>query len=455
MSSPPETRYAYNGDFALAYQVLGEGPDLIYLPGWVMNVEANWLAPDHARFLGRLASFSRLIVMDRRNNGCSDRLSPGEASTMDDELEDLRIVARSAHTGPAVLFGVQEGAFLAIAAAARNPNRYRALITFGGAHTWRRSEDAPWQWSEEQWEDQFAEFTGPAPAEVAHGYIRNSLPTYATDPVAVRRMAMLIALTQAPGAGVTETRKALDLNLKDLLPTIRIPTLVLHRTEDPIESIESGRYLADHIPDAKLVELPGRDTLPWVGASADVLDAIERFVTGRTTVGDRRAHRMLTTVLFTDVVGSTEQARGLGDHGYRELLERHHRIVRTEITRHGGVEIDTAGDGFFATFEGPARAVDCGLAICEGVRRLGIEVRAGVHTGEVETIDGKVGGIGVHIGARVSAVAGPSEVLVSSTVKDLVAGGGLILEDAGEYELKGVPERWRLYRARPAPSEVT
>jgi class 3 adenylate cyclase len=237
------------------------------------------------------------------------------------------------------------------------------------------------------------------------------------------------------------------------VPTIRIPTLVLHRTEDPVESIESGRYLADHIPDAKMVELPGRDTLPWVGASDEVLDAIERFVTGSTRVGERPSQRILRTVLFTDVVGSTEQARGLGDRAYRELLERHHRIIRTEITRHGGTEIDTAGDGFFATFEGPARAVACALSICEAVQPLGIEVRAGVHTGEVETIDGKVGGIGVHIGARVSAAAGPSEVLVSSTVKDLVAGGGLVLEDAGEYELKGVPERWRLYRVMPAPGE--
>ncbi len=447
MTVPPDTRFAYNGDFGLAYQVLGDGPtDLLYLPGWVGNVEANWLAPDHARFLERLASFSRVIVMDRRGSGCSDRLSPGQAITLEEGVDDLKTVARAAHSSHAALFGVQEGAFYAIVAAALQPERFDRLVVFGAAHTWRRTEEAPWEWSDEQWEDMAAITGGTAPTELAREYIRTALPSYAGDPATVRRMAMLIALSQGPGGAISEMRKLLEVNLRDLLPTIRVPTLVLHRTEDPTEPVESGRYLADHIEGATLVELPGRDALPWVGETDAVLEAIERFLTGSSSGARVSSTRALTTVLFTDLVGSTERATELGDRTYRELIERHHRAVRAELARHEGLEVDTAGDGFFATFAGPARAVECARAIRDAVQGLGIQVRAGVHTGEVETIDGKVGGIGVHIGSRVAGAAGPSEVLVSQTVKDLVAGSGLAFEDAGEHELKGVPDRWRLYR---------
>jgi class 3 adenylate cyclase/alpha-beta hydrolase superfamily lysophospholipase len=444
---PPELRYAMNGEWRIAYQVLGNGPDLLYLPGWVSNVEANWLAPDHARFIEGLASFARTIVVDRRGVGCSDRFHPGEASTLEEGVEDLRLVARDAQSSRAAVFGVQEGGFYALLAAATHPERFTRLILFGATHTYQRTAETAWQWSDEDFEDTEAAFSGPGLSEVAAGYIRTSLPSYAGDQVAVRRMAMLLALTESPSSGIAETRKLRKVNLRDLLPTIDVPTLVLHRTEDPVEPLESGRYLAEHIPGATLVELPGRDTLPWVGESEAVLEEIRRFlVGGDAAVAGAPSRRSLATVLFTDVVGSTERVAKLGDAEYRQVLERHHRAVRTELRRHGGIEVDTAGDGFFATFDGPARAIECALAICEAVRPLGIEVRAGVHTGEVETIDGKVGGLGVHIGSRVSAIAGPSEVLVSSTVKDLVAGSGLVLEDTGEHELKGLPDRWRLYR---------
>ena len=449
MITPPETRYAYNGNFALAYQVLGKGMhNLLYMPGWVSNVEANWLAPDHARFLERLSSFSRLIVTDRRGEGCSDRFAPGDAATLEEGVDDLRIVCRAAHSLPTAIFGVQESGFVALLAAALNPERFSRLILFGAAHTWRRSDETPWAWSEEQWEDMLATFGGNAPAELAEEYIRNALPTYAGDPAEVRRIAMLLALTQAPGGSVAETRKILEVNLRDLLPTIRVPTLILHRTEDPVEPVESGRYLAEHIEGATLVELPGRDALPWVGDVDPLLEEIERFLTGSTSGAQLPATRVLATVLFTDMVDSTRHAAEGGDSAFRDLVDRHHRLIRTELGRHRGQEIDTAGDGFFATFDGPARAVECALAICRAVREIGVEVRAGVHTGEMEMIDGKVRGMAVHIGARVSAAAGPSEVFVSSTVRDLVAGSGLVLEDAGEHELKGVPDRWRLYRAK-------
>jgi class 3 adenylate cyclase len=446
MVGPPELRYAHNDGFALAYQVLGDGPDLIYLPGWVSNIEGNWLAPDHARFLERLSSFSRTIVVDRRGVGCSDRLPPGEAMTLEEGVEDLRMVARDAHSSRAALFGVQEGGFFASLAAATHPERFTKLILFGAAHTWLRTSETPWQWSVEDFEDAEAALTGPGLTDTAHSYIRNALPSYAGDAAAIRRMATLLALTQGPGAGVSETRMLREVNLRDLLPSIRVPTLVLHRTDDPVESVQSGRFLADHIEGATLVELAGNDTLPWVGESDAVVDEIERFLVGSSGAARLSSPRALATVLFTDVVGSTQHASRLGDTEYRGLVEQHHRAIRRELTRHGGLEIDTAGDGFFATFDGPAGAVRCALAIVDAVRDLGIEVRAGVHTGEVETIDGKVGGIGVHIGARVSSAAGPSEVFVSSTVKDLVAGSGLAFEDAGEHELKGVPDRWRLYR---------
>ena len=453
MVGPPELRYAMNGSWRLAYQVLGDGPDLMYLPGWVGNVEGNWLAPDHARFIERLASFARTIVVDRRGLGCSDRLPPGETTTLEEGVEDLRLVARAAHSSRVAVFGVQEGGFFALLAAATQPERFSKLILFGAAHTWRRTEETPWQWSEERFEDTDAAFSGPALTEVAAEYIRTALPSYAGDPVAVRMMVTQLALTESPSSGLVEARMIRQLNLRDLLPTIAVPTLVLHRTEDPVEPIESGRYLAEHIPGAILIELPGRDSLPWVGESDAVIEEIRRFLVGADApASDPPSTRSLATVLFTDVVGSTEQAAKLGDVKFREILEGHHRAVRAELRRHGGIEVDTAGDGFFATFEGPARAIECALAICEAVRPLGIEVRAGVHTGEVETIDGKVGGLGVHIGSRVSAAAGPSEVLVSSTVKDLVAGSGLVLADAGEHELKGVPDRWRLYRVATSAS---
>ncbi len=446
MVGPPELRYAHNDGFALAYQVLGDGPDLIYLPGWVSNVEGNWLAPDHARFLERLSTFSRTIVVDRRGVGCSDRLPPGQAMTLEEGVEDLRMVARDAHSSRSAVFGVQDGGFHALLAAATHPERFTKLILFGAAHTWQRTSETPWQWSDEDFDDVEAATTGPGLSEVAEAYIRTALPSNAGDAVAIRRMATLLALTQGPGAAVAETRMLREVNFRELLPSIRVPTLVLHRTDDPVEPVQSGRYLAEHIEGATFEELPGNDTLPWVGESDAVLDAIERFLVGSGGPARQPSPRALATVLFTDVVDSTAHATQLGDTEYRRLLEQHHRSIRRELARHSGVEVDTAGDGFFATFDGPAGAVRCALAIRDAVRDLGIEVRAGVHTGEVETIGGKVGGIGVHIGARVSAAAGPSEVLVSSTVRDLVAGSGLTFEDAGEHELKGVPDRWHLYR---------
>ena len=258
MVGPPELRYAMNGAWRLAYQVLGDGPDLLYLPGWVSNVEGNWLLSDHARFLEGLASLARTIVVDRRGNGCSDRLPPGESSTLEESVEDLRHVLRAAQTSQAAVFGVQDGGFFALLAAATHPERFTRLILFGAAPTWKRTEETPWQWADDRWEDTDAAFSGPGLTDAAAGYIRYALPSYAGDPLAVRRMAMLLALTVSPSSGLAETDMLRQIDLRDLLPTIAVPTLVLHRTEDPVEPIESGRYLAEHIPGATLVELSGR-----------------------------------------------------------------------------------------------------------------------------------------------------------------------------------------------------
>jgi class 3 adenylate cyclase len=451
MLDVPDTRYARNGNFSLAYQVLGEGAvDILYAPGFAGNVEGNWMVPEVARFLRRMASFSRLLVVDRRGSGCSDRLPPGQTPTLEDIVDDFRAVLRAGLGGHVFLFGVQDSAFPSMLAAAMYPERFDGLILYSAAPAWRRSEEIPWAWSNDRWDD-ITSMTDVANVTNAtaytEAYVREALPSFVGDPAAIRRLAMLVALTNAPGAAIAETRKFADVDLRDVLPSIRVPTLVLHRTEDPVEPVESARFLADRIPEARLVELPGADTLPWVGEADAVLDEVERFVTGSIR-GDASSipSRSLATLMFTDIVDSTSKATELGDRGYRSLLESHHRAVRSQIARYRGNEIDTAGDGFFVTFDGPARAIQCASAIAGAVHELGINVRCGVHTGEVETIDGKVGGVAVHIGARIAALADPSEVLVSSTARDLVAGSGVSLEDAGERELKGVPERWRLYR---------
>jgi class 3 adenylate cyclase len=443
----PDTRFTWSGDFCIAYQVTGSGStDLIYLPAWLSNVVANRGVPELGRFLERLETFTRLIVVDRRGVGCSDRLPPGDAATLEELVDDVLAVAAAAHvTRRTVLFGVEDAGFVAMLAAATHPDRFSGLILFGCAPGYRRTDEVPWQWDEDVYEATIEQFrSATSLREFADAYTRDALPSLLDRPDSLEAVRSLMALTQGAGSGIAEIRKMSEVDLIDLLPSIRVPTLVLHRTDDPVEPIQSGRLLAERIPDARLVELPGVDALPWAGEADAVLDEIEEFVTGAR--GMPGSDRRLATVLFTDIVGSTELASRLGDAAWRELLGKHHTAVRAELERHRGVEVDTAGDGFFAMFDGPARAVECARSVADAVRELGIELRAGVHTGEIEVAREEVRGISVHIGARVMALAGPSEVLVSSTVKDLVAGSGLAFEDAGEHELKGVPDRWHLYR---------
>ena len=438
-SARPETRYAKSGDLNIAYQVVGDGPrDLIYVPGWISNVELNWEEPPLAHFLERLASFSRLILFDKRGTGLSDPVPPDRLPTLEERMDDVRAVLDAVGSEQTAIFGFSEGGLMSVLFAATYPERTTALMLFGvfAKRIW--SPDYPWapkpedrqreiedlerNWSERMDLDQLA------PSE---------------DDAFKDRLATYFRRSASPGAAVALMRMNTQLDVRDVLPTIQALTLVMHRTGDLDANVEEGRWIASRIPGATFVELPGDAHTLWAGNPDEVVDEIEELLTGARRAAE--PDRVLATVLFTDIVGSTEQATKLGDRRWGQLLEQHHSIVRRQLDRHNGSEVDTAGDGFLATFDGPARAIRCGAAIVSGVRPLGLEVRAGVHTGECELVGGKVAGLAVHTGARVASLAGPSEVLVSQTVKDLVAGSGIEFADRGKHELKGVPGEWNVY----------
>ncbi len=438
---PPETRYARAGDLSIAYQVVGDGPsDLLWIPGWVSNVELAWDEPTLAHFLGRLARFSRLILFDKRGTGLSDRVPTDRLPSLDERLDDVVTVLDAAGSERAALVSHSEGGNLAVLFAATFPERTAALVTTGvyAKRVW--SEDYPWAPTPEEREAEIArveEGWGRDP-DVSH-----YAPSVAGDEAFARRLATYFRRSASPGAAVALLRMNTQIDVRDVLPTIRVPTLVIHRTDDPDVHVEEGRWIAGQIPGARFLELPGEDHLPWVGDADRLLDEIEEFLTGARRGPD--LDRVLATVLFTDIARSTERAAELGDARWAELVEAHHAAVRRELERFRGRELDTAGDGFLAAFDGPARAVRCALAIRDAVARLGLEIRAGVHTGECELVGDRLRGIAVHTGARISAAADPGEVLVSRTVTDLVAGSGLGFEPRGEVELKGVPGRWQLF----------
>jgi class 3 adenylate cyclase len=441
----PETRYAWNGDVALAYQVLGEGSsDLVYLQGLASNVMLNWEHPSMARFLRALARERRLIVTDRRGTGCSERFTPSDVIPLEEMVDDLATVLDAVGSDRTTFFASHECTMPALLFAATFPERTAGLVLFEIDSVGPWSEETPWEWTPEQWEASLELWRDWGTRGCAERLLRQLMPSLADDPAEIDRWTRYMALSSAPGAGVSEVRRWASTDVRHVLPSIQVPTMVLHRPDASLE-IDAARYAAQRIPGAILEELPGPDVVPWVGDQGAVLHAVDRFL-GQVRQEQESFDRFLATVLFTDIVGSTEKLAELGDRAWRDLVERHHQSVRALLGRFRGVEMDTAGDGFFATFDGPARAVRCAQAIVGTVGRLGIEVRAGVHTGEVETIDGKAGGLAVVIGTRVGAAAKASEILATSTVKELVAGSGLVFEDAGEHELKGVPDRWRLYR---------
>lgn len=442
----PETRYAKSGGLSIAYQVVGEGPlDLVYVPGWVSHVEETWEEPTLARFLRRLASFSRLILFDKRGTGMSDRVPEGRLPTLEERMDDLRAVLDAVGSERTALLGVSEGGTMSVLFAATYPERTVALVGYGifAKRTW--SPDYPWAPTPEERQQDFElaerEWGGRMDLDVI-------APSAAGDEAFMRRLATYFRRGASPGAAVALLRMNTEIDVRSVLPSVRAPTLIMHRTRDREVRVEEGRYIAERIPGARLVELPGDDHLPWVGDVEPVLAEIESFLTG--TREPAVPDRMLTTVLFTDIVGSTDIAARLGDRRWRELLETHYEVARRELERFSGLEVDTAGDGLFARFDGPARAIRCACAIRDALRPLGLELRAGLHTGECELVGRKVGGIAVHTGARVAAAARAGEVLVSSTVKDLVAGSGIAFGDRGVHELKGLPGEWRLFAVREA-----
>ena len=433
----PETCYARSGDVRIAYQVVGSGPlDLVYVPGFVSNLDVFREMPEWARFFSRLAAFSRLILFDKRGTGLSDR-DVGIA-TLEERMDDVRAVMDAAGSASAALYGVSEGGPMSILFAATYPQRVRALILYGSYTGARLTSELL-----EQRVEQIDRLWG-----TGQYWLPRYSPKLLTDETARRVYARFERQSASPSAAIAIQRMNRDLDIRHVLPAIRVPSLIMHRVGDAAVPVEWGRELAAAIPSARYVELPGDDHVPWHEPEITdrIIGEIEEFLTGSRS-SESEIDRVLATVMFTDIVDSTKRAAELGDRQWRSLLDRHDETVRQQLARFRGHEVKNLGDGFMATFDGPARAVRCASAIADTVQQLGIAVRGGLHTGEIELKGDDIGGIAVNIAARVAAMAGPNETLVSSTVRDLVAGSGLRFEDRGRHALKGLPEEVQLYTA--------
>ncbi len=440
----PSTRYVRSADTHIAYQVLGDGPlDVVFLTTFYSHLELQWEEPAVARFLRRIAGFSRVIMLDQRGMGLSDRGIATDA--IEERMDDVRAVLDVLEAPVAVQFGCGQASRLSALFAATYPERTQALVLYGSFARSRRDDpDYPWGMTEDQAEAMLSlvelfmtddESMSARFAELA--------PSAAGDPAALQRWMRLYRSAVSPREAARQIRIASAVDIRHVLSSIRVPTLVLHRRDDHFAAFDAGRYTAEHIPGARFVELTGGDHLPWFGEQDGLLGEVEEFLTGVRPTPE--LDRVLATVLFTDIVDSTAQSSALGDRRWRELLDDHDDLVRRELHQFRGREINTTGDGFLATFDGPARAIRCAQAIVQAVQSLGLRVRAGLHTGECERRGDDVAGITVHIGARVVARAEPDEVLVSRTLVDLVAGSGIEFVDRGEHELKGVPGSWRLF----------
>ena len=436
----PSTRYAKSGDVNIAYQVVGHGPlDLIIVPGVISHLDMQWDIVGFPEWVERLTRFSRVIMFDKRGTGLSDR-DVGD-STLDERADDLRAVLDAAGSERAAVFGLSEGGALAMLFAATYPDRVRSLVLFATLARAASAPDYPPGANQERALRRIVELTETGWGE---GQTLELLaPSMKDNALAREFMGRFERAAASPRAARTHMEWCIELDVRPVARALCVPTLVMHREGDRTVHVECGRWLAENIPGAQYREYESIEHQPWFGDFAPEIDDMQHFLTGSREPVE--AERVLATVLFTDIVGSTERAAALGDRPWRELLGRHHAVVREELRRHRGTEQDTTGDGFFATFDGPARAVRCAASIRDAIRQLDLEIRAGVHTGECERVDDKLAGIAVHTGARVMAAAGASEVMVSSTVKDLVAGSGLAFDDRGAHALKGVPGEWRLF----------
>ncbi len=433
----PETKYAKSGDVHIAYQVVGDGPiDLVLTLGWVSNVEFNWEVPFVATMFERLGSFSRLIIWDKRGTGLSDPVVG--VPTLDERMDDLRAVMNAAEAERAVLFGISEGGPMSLLFAATYPERTESLVLYGTSPRFTAVPGFPWGHTGEQ----MRRLTAEIEADWGRGALLEMFAPSLADDEGIRQLwARFQRAGASPGMALALWQSLHEIDVRPILEAVRVPTFILHRTAERAAPVEGARYMAERIPGASLVEFSGEDHAALL--DDEMLDLVEEFVTGERL--SPQPHRLLTTVLLTDIVDSTAHAAALGDRQWRTLLDRHDSIIRRQLNRFRGIEIDATGDGFLAGFDGPARAVQCARAMADAVRPLGIEIRAGVHTGECEKRGDRLGGIGVHIGARVTEQAGPGEVVVSGTVKDLVIGSGLRFADRGEHSLKGVPGTWHLY----------
>ena len=437
----PETRYALAGDVHIAYQVLGTAPvDVVLADQWFSHMDAQWEVPPLAELRRRLSAFSRLILFDKRGIGLSDPVPIKALPMIDEWIDDVRAVLDAVGSRRAALVTNIGGAIPSIVCAAALPDRLSALVIVDGFARFTAAPGYEIGVSEEIKEMALASI------EDGHGralMVDLFAPSVASDARLRAQFGRYERQSASPGSAAAMVRLLYETDVRDVLPTIRVPTLVMHHADAAHLPPALGRYLADRIPDARFLELPGADSLMWAGDQERIVAEIQEFVTGVRP--DPERNRVLATVLFTDIVDSTARAAELGDRRWRELLAEHNRIVRDELARGGGREIKTTGDGFLATFDGPARAVRAAIAIRDALQGAGVTIRAGIHTGEIELLPDDVAGVSVHIGSRVSALAGPGEVLVSSTVKDLVAGSGITFEDRGTHTLKGVPDDWRLY----------
>lgn len=441
----PTTRFARSAEGTIAYQVVGDGPvDLIFVPNWGNNIVVWREQPLVDRFLRRLASFSRLIVFDKRGTGVSDPVPLGAIPTLEDWNDDVRVVMDAVGSDRACLFGYGAGSPMTLLFAATHPDRVNALIIGDGQARASRAPDYPVGAPESLRDATREMFSGVWAGDTR--VLDLWAPSLAKDEGFRRWYSRYMMLSTSLGQSEHLWQLGWQVDVREVLPTIRSPTLVLHRAGDTFLRVGHGRYIADHIPAAKYIELPGEDHVWFAGDQDAMLDEVQSFITG--TRGPADADRVLATVLFTDIVASTERAAALGDRRWRDLLDQHEAIARREVERFRGRLVSMTGDGLFATFDGPARGIRCAGAIAEAVGALGIEIRSGLHTGEVELRGLDVGGIGVHIAARVMGESGPGETVVSSTVKDLVVGSGIEFDDRGAHQLKGVPGEWRLFAVR-------
>ena len=439
----PQTKYAKSGEVHVAYQVFGEGPvDLLMAPGWASHIEYAWEEPSLARFLERLGRIARVTWFDKRGTGLSDQTSG--LPILEERMDDLRAVMDAVHLPRAALLGMSEGGSLSMLFAATYPERVTSLVLYGAFANRQWSPEYPWAPTSEERKAWIAQLEQGWGGDVE---LPTLAPSRVNDPAFRRWFAAYGRLSVSPSAAVKLARMNTDIDIRGVLPNIHVPTLVLHRIGDRDVTIGNGRYLAEHIPGARLVELPGDDHLWWTEDYARILVEIREFLTGVREPA--QVDRVLMTLLFTDLVDSTSLASKLGDAHWGELLERHNRLVRRELKRFAGREVKTMGDGFLATFDGPARAIRCAEAIRSGAKELGLAVRLGLHTGECDVVGKDVAGLGVHIASRVSSLANGQNVLVTSTVKDLVAGSGIDFRDLGLHDLRGIPGSWHLYQTVP------